>query len=328
MGDSNDTLDQYAVLAKQVLKGKRLNRQEAFMILHADDLMKVLNAALSIREHYFAKKVKLCVLHNAKSGACPEDCHYCSQSVFSQAQIEAYQLQTKEEIIKGAQHAHTIGAKRYCIVMSGRGPSKVEIDHLIEAVRSIKEQYPLEICCSLGFIDIEIAWRLKEAGVGWVNHNFNTSKHFHPEICTTHKYEDRIRTIQAIIAAGLSPCSGGIIGMGETEQDILDFIDAARDMGVEAIPINFLHAIEGTLLEGAGNVDPVWALKVLCLARFLIPDKEIRAAGGREHNLGDMQKWAIYPANSIFVDGYLTTGGQSCEDARKMIEEMGFEIER
>ncbi|MDP3981699.1 MAG: biotin synthase BioB [Chlamydiota bacterium] len=309
--------------------GKKLGRQEASLILEApsEDMMMVLNAALKIREKYFGRKVKLCVLQNAKSGACPEDCHYCSQSIISEANVEQYGLKTQGEIEKGADYAHSIGATRYCIVLSGRGPRDRDIDELVDAVRNIRKKYKLEICCSLGLLDVDKAKRLKDAGVGWVNHNINTSERFHSEICTTHSYQDRIDTIKSVIEAGLQPCSGGIVGMGETEEDILDVIETARELGVASIPINFLHAIEGTLFEDCGKVDPVWALKVLCLVRFMIPDKEIRAAGGREHNLGEMQKWAMYPANSLFVDGYLTTGGQSYEEALKMITEMGFEVE-
>jgi biotin synthase len=163
--------------------------------------------------------------------------------------------------------------------------------------------------------------------VGWVNHNLNTSENFYPKICTTHTYEDRIRTLQNVAKAGLQTCAGGIIGMGESDEDILDMLFALRDLQIDSIPINFLYPIEGTPLENLHNLTAEKCLKVLCLARFLCPDKEIRAAGGRELNLGEKQHLALYAANSIFIDGYLTTPGMEPDPTRIMIESHGFQVE-
>jgi biotin synthase len=168
---------------------------------------------------------------------------------------------------------------------------------------------------------------LKEAGVGWVNHNLNTSQRFHPEICTTHTYEDRLRTVQHVRNAGLMTCSGGIVGMGETDEDILDLALACRQQRMDSIPVNFLHPIDGTPMEGYRFLTPMKCLKILCLFRLLNPTSEIRAAGGREVNLRSIQALALYPANSIFVEGYLTTKGQAATDAQRMIADMGFEVE-
>ena len=320
----------YTVLAKKVLKGDVLSRKEARLILEAprDDLQDVLSAALMVREHYFGRKVKLCVLQNAQSGLCPEDCHYCSQSSASSAEIEKYAILPKPILLKGADRAAESSAKRYCIVTSGRAPSDRDIEYLCDVIREIKHRYPtLEICCSLGFLDLSKALRLKGSGVGWINHNLNTSENFYPKICKTHTYRDRLKTLRVIKQAGLSTCSGGIVGMGETQDDILDLAFAFHELDVDAIPINFLHPIEGTPLEKVRSMDSVKGLLILSLIRLLNPKKEVRAAGGREFNLKDLQKYVIYPANSIFIEGYLTTPGQKAEEARKMIEEMGFEVE-
>jgi biotin synthase len=168
---------------------------------------------------------------------------------------------------------------------------------------------------------------LKAAGVGWVNHNLNTSERFYPNICSTHGFADRVQTVRNVKAAGLSTCCGGIIGMGEQDEDIIDLAFSLRALAVDSLPVNFLHPIGGTPLEGANFLDAVRALKALCLFRFANPTAEIRAAGGRERNLREWQALALYPANSIFVRGYLTTPGQNPDEARRMIEEMGFEVE-
>ncbi|MBI3082764.1 MAG: biotin synthase BioB, partial [Candidatus Omnitrophica bacterium] len=277
---------------------------------------------------HFGKRVKICMLQNARSGLCPEDCHYCSQSSLSTAQIDKYPLMPKEQLVEGAQRAFQTGATRYCMVTSGRGPSDEETEHFCAVAREIKKAWPLEICLSLGILSEAQARQLKESGVGWVNHNLNTSERYYPQICATHTYQDRIETVKNVRKAGLMTCSGGIIGMGESDEDILDLAFAVRQMRMDSIPINFLHPIKGTPMEAFTFLTPMKCLKVLCLFRLLNPASEIRAAGGREVNLRSAQAMALYAANSIFVEGYLTTPGQQAEEARRMIEDMGFEIER
>jgi len=286
-----------------------------------------LQAAFEVRRAHFGKRVKICVLQNARSGLCPEDCHYCSQSSVSEAQIDRYPLMAKETLLDGARRAREAGAKRYCMVTSGRGPSDEEIEHFCEVARSIKSAFPLEICVSLGLVSEAQARRLKEAGVGWVNHNLNTSRRYYPEICTTHTYQDRVDTVRNVRKAGLLTCSGGIVGMGETDEDILDLAFACRELQMDSIPINFLHPIKGTPMEAFRFLSPMKCLKVLCLFRLLNPASEIRAAGGREVNLRSVQPLVLYAANSIFVEGYLTTPGQEAAEAHRMIEDMGFEVE-
>lgn len=320
----------YQKFTDKALANEALSRDEARAILQAPrgDFQKVLDAVLIVRERYHGRKVKLCVLQNTRSGLCSEDCHYCSQSAVSEAPIEKYSFLSKEELLKNADRAVQAGGKRYCMVTSGRGPSPRDIQQLSEAVREIKEKYPsLEICSSLGLLDLPQVQKLKEAGVGWINHNLNTGEQFYSKICTTHSYQDRLKTIQTVKKAGLATCCGGIFGMGESAEDFLDLAFAIRELDIDAIPLNFLHPIDGTPLEKAESLDPVRGILALCLFRFLNPKKEIRAAGGREFNLKDLQKYVIYPANSIFVEGYLTTSGQQPDEAKWMIESMGFEIE-
>jgi biotin synthase len=317
-------------LAETVLGGGALGHQEAAAVLRTGDeeLPAVLWAAFRVRERYHGRRVKICQLRNARSGLCPEDCHYCSQSAISEAAIPRYRLDSVAELLVGARRAVASGAKRYCMVTSGRGPSATDVDRFVAATRAIKSEFPhLEICVSLGIMEENTAHELKGAGVGWVNHNLNTSRRFHPEICTTHTYEDRVQTVRNARRAGLQTCCGGIIGMGETEDDVIELAFALRELEVDSLPLNFLLPIDGTPLASQQELTPGACLRALCLMRFTNPRAEIRVAGGRELHLGWFQGLALYPANSIFVDGYLTTPGQATHAAQRMITEMGFEIE-
>ena len=320
---------QWDHMVERSLAGEAITRDEgrAILTLPDEDVPDALRAAFAVRKVRFGKRVKVCVLQNARSGLCPEDCHYCSQSSISEATIDKYPLMSKEQLVDGARRAHAAHATRYCMVTSGRGPTDDEIAHFCDVTRAIKRELPLEICVCVGILSAAQARALKAAGVGWVNHNLNTSARYYPEICTTHTYQDRIDTLTHVRDAGLLTCSGGIIGMGETDEDILDLAFAVREMRMDSIPVNFLHPIKGTPLEALHLLTPMKCLKALCLFRFLNPTSEIRAAGGREVNLRSVQALALYAANSIFVEGYLTTPGQQAAEARRMIEDLGFEIE-
>jgi len=318
------------VLANAVLAGGAIGRAQACSVLDTPDeeLPRLLHAAFRIRERYWGRRVKICLLRSARSGLCPEDCSYCSQSAVSDAAIRRYRLDPLTELLEGAHRAVASGARRYCMVTSGRGPSRADVGRFTTAARAIKAEFPdLELCVSLGLLGEETARELKSAGIGWVNHNLNTSQRFYPEICTTHTYDDRVETVRAVHRAGLAACCGGIIGMGETPQDVVDMAFALRDLEVDSLPVNFLHPIDGTPLAGRNELTPGYCLRALCLFRFTNPEAEIRVAGGRELNLGWFQSLALYPANSIFVEGYLTTPGQAAAAARQMIEETGFEVE-
>ncbi len=320
----------YREWSDRALSGGTFSREEARQCMQtpSDELDELMSAAFRVREAAWGRKVKICVLNNIRSGLCPEDCFYCSQSRIATSDISVYPLKTMEEIYEGARVAHEEAkAKRYCVVASGRGPTWNEIDHLSRCIRKIKADFPLEICCSLGIMDEHKAAALKDAGAGWINHNLNSSERFYPQICTTHTYQDRVDTVRAVQSAGLKTCSGGIVGMGETEDDVLDLAFAIQSMDINSIPVNFLHPIRGTPLADRPRTAWEMGLRVLSLFRLLNPKKDIRAAGGREFNFGPESCRVFYPANSIFVEGYLTTPGQKAREAHRMIESLGFEIE-
>jgi biotin synthase len=320
----------YRRLAERCLADETLTVDEARAVLAAPDeaLADLLWAAFAVRSRHFGRRVKLCVLNNARSGLCPEDCGYCSQSAVSTADIARYRLKPVGELVAAARDAVAAGARRYCMVTSARGPSRSDIEHFGRAARAIRAELPqLELCVSLGIMGDEEARDLRVAGIDYVNHNLNTSRRHYPAICTTHTYDDRIATVRSARRAGLAACSGVIVGMGETDEDLVDVAGALAALGVESLPVNFLHPIDGTPL-GERDPPPVGrCLRALALFRLTNPRAEIRAAGGRERCLGGAQGLALFAANSVFVDGYLTTAGQAHCDASAMIEAFGFQIE-
>lgn len=316
-------------LAKKSLNGECLTIEEGLAVLEAndDEVLALMQAAFHVRRYFYGKKVKLNMIINAKSGFCPEDCGYCSQSIVSTAPIQKYSLLDKETLLAGAREAMARKAGTYCIVASGKGPTNKDLDQVVEAVKEIRETMPLKICACLGILKDGQAERLADAGVHRYNHNLNTSKANYPSITTTHTYDQRIETVEKVKAYGMSPCSGVIIGMGESNQEIVEMALALRELDADSIPINFLNAIPGTPLEGAGRTPAMKALKVLALFRFICSSKEIRVAGGREINLRTLQPLSLYAANSLFVGDYLTTAGQEISNDHQMIEDLGFEIE-
>ncbi|PTY77680.1 biotin synthase BioB [Heyndrickxia sporothermodurans] len=322
-------MNKWKILAKKALLGEEISNDEALSILECrdDEILQLLDAAFQIRQHYFGKKVKLNMIMNAKSGLCPENCGYCSQSSISTAPIESYRMVNKETILQGAKRASELNIGTYCIVASGRGPSNRDVNVVVEAVEEIKEQYGLKVCACLGLLKPEQAKRLKAAGVDRYNHNINTSQNHHSAITTSHTYEDRVSTVELVKEAGLSPCSGVIVGMKETKQDVVNMANSLKALDADSIPVNFLHAIDGTPLEGTNELTPMYCLKVLALFRFINPAKEIRISGGREVNLRSLQPLGLYAANSIFVGDYLTTAGQEKNEDIKMLEDLGFVIE-
>ncbi|WP_458119854.1 biotin synthase BioB [Paenibacillus sp. Z6-24] len=320
---------QWNELAAQAVHKQPISHEQALQVLLAEDsqLLPLLHAAYEVRHHFYGNKVKLNMIINAKSGLCPEDCGYCSQSIVSTAPVSKYSLLDKETLLAGAREAMNRQAGTYCIVASGRGPSRRELDQVVEAVREIRETMPLKICACLGLLKEDQARRLAEAGVHRYNHNLNTSSEHYASITTTHTYEQRISTIEQVKSSGMSPCSGVIIGMGETDEQIVEMACALHELDADSIPVNFLNPISGTPLAGQQRTNARKALKVLALLRFICPDKEIRVAGGRELNLRTLQPLALYAANSIFVGDYLTTPGQEAALDYQMIEDLGFEIE-
>jgi biotin synthase len=321
--------ENYARLAEQALQDEPPSESEALWILDGEDvaLLPLLHAAFAPRERHFGRRVMVHVLNNVQNGLCPEDCGYCSQSRDSEAAIRKYAMKSDEAIYAEAEAAARAGASRYCMVLSGRGPTLAATRRLAEVIRGVKERYPIEVCLSVGLLDEEHARILADAGLDRLNHNLNTSASRYPEICSTHTYEDRVRTLGAAKKCGIETCSGLIIGMGEQSADILEVALHLRELEVPSIPVNFLIPIDGNPVQNDGSLDPERCLRALCLMRLVNPRAEIRVAGGREGHLRHLGALALWPANSLFVEGYLTTRGDDVDETYRMIRDAGFEVE-
>ncbi|TDM03740.1 biotin synthase BioB [Macrococcus carouselicus] len=318
-------------IAPRIIDGYTLTKEEALEILHTPDnrLLSLIDDAYQIRHHYYGNNVKLNMILNAKSGLCAEDCGYCGQSTKADTGCSQYALVDEQTLIRGADAAVNNQIGTYCIVMSGRKPTNREVERVTSAVGEIKAQHPeLKICACLGLATDEQAKKLKAAGVDRYNHNINTSERYHDEVVTTHSYKDRVNTIAIMKEHHISPCSGVICGMGETDEDIVNMAFALKEIDADSIPVNFLHAIPGTKFEDKDELTPNRCLKILALFRFVNPTKEIRVSGGREVNLRTLQPMSLYIANSIFVGDYLVTNGQPNAEDYRMIQDLGFEIEQ
>lgn len=290
------------------------------------DVLSLVHAAYQLRKQFFGREVMVHVINNVQNGFCPEDCHYCAQAKTSKANIEEYPLKPDHEILAEAKRAYESGAYRYCMVFAGRGPSEKRVEKLAQLIQKIKQEFPIEICISAGLLDAPKAKILKEAGLDRLNHNLNTSEDHYPKICTTHTYQDRMNTLAAAKQAGLQLCSGVIVGMGESVGDLLDVAFSLAKMNVESIPVNFLVPIEGSALQNESEMTPEFCLRVLCLFRFLSPRAEIRVAAGRELRLRELEVLALYPANSLFLEGYLNTRGAKTSATLRMIQDAGFSV--
>lgn len=319
----------YTNLADQCIAGNALTRETCETILNSPDveLISLLNAAFEVRKKFTGKSVKVHIINNAQNGHCPEDCHYCAQAKTSQADIKEYPLKSDAEILAEAKAAYEKGAYRYCMVFAGRGPSEKRVEHLSRLIQEIKSKYPIEICVSAGLLDLEKAKKLKSAGLDRLNHNLNTSESHYPNICTTHTYQQRESTLAAAREAGIQLCSGIIIGMGEKPKDIIDVAYSLRAKKVESIPVNLFMSIEGNIIKDKSELTPEYCLRVLCLYRFLNPTSEIRVAAGREIHLRNLEVMALFPANSLFLEGYLNTKGADVNKTLQMIKDAGFSID-
>jgi len=316
-------------LADRSLAGDVLTREDAHAVLSAPDdaLLDQLAAAYRVRRATWGNRVRLHFLLNAQSGLCPEDCHYCSQSRISTAEIEKYPMLAQEKIMEAADRAAQLKAGTLCMVISGRSPGETVFSKVIAAVTAVRAKHDLKICACLGLLNAEQVQRLKAAGVETINHNLNTSANYTAAIVSTHTFDDRVGTVQAVKDAGMKTCSGGILGMGESDDDVIDLALSLRELDVKSVPVNFLIPVPGTSFAGRNELDPRRCLRILVLYRLLLPTQEIRVSGGREVHLRSMQVMGLYPANSIFVGDYLTTQGQTARDDLRMIEDAGFVLE-
>ncbi|PIW63418.1 MAG: biotin synthase BioB [Candidatus Omnitrophica bacterium CG12_big_fil_rev_8_21_14_0_65_50_5] len=318
----------YSDLTDSSLAGEIFSDELCLQILQDKmiDIFPLLNAAYDVRKARWGKEVSIHIINNGQNGFCPEDCHYCAQAKSSKADIEEYPLKSDEEFLAEAKNAYEKGAHRYCMVFAGRGPSKGRVERLANLIRKIKAAYPVEVCVSAGLLDDEKAMTLKAAGLDQLNHNLNTSERNYPNICTTHTFQDRLNTMKAAHKAGIHLCSGLIVGMKDTDADIISVAKQLREMDVESIPVNFLIPIPGTLMNEDPGLTPEYCLRVLCLYRLLNPKAEVRVAAGRELHLRSLEVLALYPANSLFLDGYLNTMGADRLKTLQMIQDAGFHI--
>ncbi len=319
----------FHALADRQLSGATLSRDDAFAILESSDeqLLDLVAAAARLRRAHFGNTVKVNYLVNLKSGLCPEDCTYCSQRLGSAAQIMKYTWLKPEEALAQAGSGIAAGASRICLVASGKGPTDRDVDRVATMVEGLKEEHPgVEVCACLGILKEGQAERLKACGADAYNHNLNTSEAMYGDICTTHDFADRIRTVEHAKSAGLSPCSGLIVGMGEGNGDLVDAVFALRDLASDSIPVNFLMPFDGTPLEGTWLLTPAHCIRILALVRFACPSAELRMAGGREMHLRTLQPLALHIANSLFLGDYLTSEGQPGQADLDMIADAGFTV--
>ncbi|MFC8585104.1 biotin synthase BioB [Streptomyces sp. NPDC057217] len=323
-------MDLLNTLVEKGLRREPPTREEALAVLATsdDELLDVVAAAGKVRRQWFGRRVKLNYLVNLKSGLCPEDCSYCSQRLGSKAEILKYTWLKPDEASKAAAAGVAGGAKRVCLVASGRGPTDRDVERVGRTIEAIKEENEgVEVCACLGLLSDGQAERLREAGADAYNHNLNTSEATYGGITKTHTYADRVDTVQKAHAAGLSACSGLIAGMGEADEDLVDVVYALRELGSDSVPVNFLIPFEGTPLAKEWNLTPQRCLRILAMVRFVCPDVEVRIAGGREVHLRSMQPLALHIANSIFLGDYLTSEGQAGQADLDMIADAGFEVE-
>lgn len=319
----------FDTLADSILDGAVITAEQAAALLATPDreLLDLVAAGARLRRRHFGMSVKLNYLVNLKSGLCPESCSYCSQALGSSAPILKYSWLKTDEAVKQADIGIRGGASRVCLVASGRGPGNRDVDRVTDIVTRLKDDYDdVEVCACLGILKDGQAETLEEAGVDAYNHNINTAESFHDTIVKSHTYTDRTNTVAKAKVAGLSPCSGLIVGLGESDEQVVEALFALRELDSDSIPINFLVPFDGTPMEGQWNLTPAQCLRIVITARFVCPDREIRLAGGREIHLRSLQAQALHVANSIFLGDYLTAEGQAAEEDIALIRDNGFTI--
>lgn len=311
--------------AEAALSGGEIGREEALRLAEEAPLEDLLYWANLIRKTFKGESVSLCAIANAKSGLCGEDCAFCSQSGRWATQGPVHGMRAPEEIAESARRAEESGADEFGIVVSGRGPDEKDFDGILSAVRAVRAACGLEVHASAGKLSGDQIGALKEAGVARVNHNLETSERFFPSICTTHTWRERARSIEEALSAGMKVCAGGIFGMGEGWGDRVDMTLALRELGVDAVPVNFLHPVPGTPLGDRPRMPALEALRIIALLRFLMPRAEIRTCGGREAVLGQLQSVMFHAgASATLLGDYLTTRGRPPREDIDLIESLGL----
>ncbi|NMS89625.1 biotin synthase BioB [Clostridioides difficile] len=325
-------MEKYIIkLKNKVLDGEEISYEEALNLISLDtnnnnnfDIL--LKSANEIRENFMGRRVDLCTIMNAKSGKCSEDCKFCAQSSHYKTGVDEYSLLDCNDILKRAKEMESKGVHRFSLVTSGKGMTGKEFNDILNIYERLRENTNLKLCASLGIIDYEQAKKLKSVGVNTYHHNVETSKDNFDNICTTHTYKDRIRTIEEAKRAGLDVCVGGIIGMNESKEQRLQMAFEIRELDVKSIPINILNPIKNTPMEDYDILEPMEILKTTAVFRFIIPNVYIRYAGGRLSLKGYDKIGFNGGVNSAIVGDYLTTVGNGIENDKKMIIEQGLEL--
>jgi len=313
-------------IEEKILAGEHISREDALYLAGIDgtELFDLFASANRIRNHFRGNTVGICSIINAKSGACTEDCSFCAQSLKSKAKIDVYPLLSKEKIIQKAREAKESGTERLSIVTSGKKITEIDLLMIADMVSEIRK-IRLTPCASLGMLDEKGLTMLKSAGLDRYHHNLETSERFFPSVCSTHSYAGKLNTIEIVKSVGLSLCSGGIFGMGETWEDRIDMAFLLRKLDVDSVPINFLIPISGTALEHRDFLHPLEALKIISLFRYILPHKEIRVCGGRMQILGEFNSMVFLAgADSLMIGNYLTTSGRNYEADTRLIAAYGL----
>ena len=313
---------------QRVLSGQKITEKEATTLINVSDesLQFLSDAANEITRKFNGNVIDVEALINAKKGTCPEDCSFCSQSAFYKTGIDTYKLLPADEIVKNAKMAKDNGVKSFCLVCAWRGPSEKDFEQICKIIKKINSKVGIEVNCSLGFINKEMAIRLKELHVKRYNHNLEAARSFFSKICTTHTYQERMDTNRIIKKAGLELCCGGIIGMGETRIQRLELGIDLADLSPEECPINILVPQKGTPLELQTKLSLSEILRTIAVFRFLMPKTILKIAGGREvHLANDQDKVLLGGANGIITGGYLTIGGNTAQEDMQMISRIGLE---
>lgn len=312
-------------LTDQVINGKKISKEEA-LFLYRQPLLELCGSADKIRKYFCSDQFDICTIINARSGSCSENCKFCAQSAHNHTCAATYPLLSKEVILAQAKINHEQGVLRYSIVTSGKRLSDAEVDLMCEVVREIKEKIGISVCVSFGLLNEQQFRKLKEAGVTRVHNNLETSRRNFPNICTTHKFDDKIQAIRAALAAGLSVCSGGIMGLGETAEDRIDMALTLRELGVRSIPVNMLNPIPGTPFENNERLTPEDMQRIVAVYRFILPQASIRLAGGRGLMPDKGKSCFTSGANAAISGDMLTTAGITTKTDMALLKELGYEV--
>lgn len=313
-------------LAKEIIKGKRISREDNLNIFLECDLNELCKGADLIRAHFCGSKVDLCTIINGKSGRCGENCKYCAQSAHNKTGIEEYAYLPIETIVQNALENEAEGVDRFAIVTAGRGLSPDDFEYTIRAYKEMKKRCKLSLCASHGFLTAEQFHELHEAGVESYHENIETSKRFFPNICTTHTYEQKIESIKLAQKEGFCVCSGGIIGMGESWEDRLDMAVSLAELHIESIPINALMPIKGTPMENYDTLSEQDILRTVAFFRYINPEANIRLAAGRCLMKNDGELAFQSGASATITGNMLTTSGSTIEGDKRLLLKLGRDI--